>query len=182
VSWADIASGSSEVLGTAAILLGTAGLAAVAIVVRTHLRALSPVQIALPMGLAGLPLIALATVVVGTTHPASLQADPGNVKALAAMLLLGLMNAGFGPLLYYGLILRWGATRTALIGYVVPVIGVGLSVLALHDRLSVELAIGLALVTASFLWVRPSVAPPAAPVTARLRTGLPPSSKRKERS
>jgi drug/metabolite transporter (DMT)-like permease len=165
LGWHQITAGSSPVLGSAAILVGTAGLAAVAILVRTNLRDLSPLQIALPMVLTGVTLIALATLVVYMGRPSSLRADPLDAKAVAATALLGLVNAGFGPLLYYGLILRWGATRTALTGYVVPAIGVGLSVLLLHDHPTPEMGIGVALVIVGFVWVGPLSRPASAAPT-----------------
>jgi len=104
---------------------------------------------------AGLPFMVLMTVVLGATGAVTIQADVGDTDASLSAAMLGLVNAGFGPILYYSLIIAWGATRTALIGYVAPAIGVGLSILLLHEHVSVEMGVGLVLVLASVYWVSP---------------------------
>src|SRR5262245_51026768 len=136
VPWGETLSGSGIAVGAGALLLGAAGLACVALLVRTRLHGLSAVQIALPMVLAGLPFIAAMTVVLGATGAIPIEADVGDAHASLSAVLLGLVNAGFGPILYYSLIIAWGATRTALIGYVAPAVGVGLSILLLHEHVS----------------------------------------------
>jgi drug/metabolite transporter (DMT)-like permease len=167
VPWGEAFSGSGVAVGAGALLLGAGGLACVALLVRTRLNGLSAVQIALPMVLAGLPFMATMTIVLGATGAVPIQADVGDAHASLAAASLGIVNAGFGPILYYSLIIAWGATRTALIGYVAPAVGVGLSILLLHEHVSVEMGIGLALVVASFYWVSPiarSVAVARSPV------------------
>ena len=167
VPWSEALSWSGVAVGAGALLLGAAGLASVALLVRTRLGGLSAVQIALPMVLAGLPFMAATTAVLGGTGAVSIQADAGDARATLAAVLLGLVNAGFGPILYYSLIIAWGATRTALIGYVAPAVGVALSILLLHEHVTVEMGAGLALVVASVFWVSPiarSVAPARSPV------------------
>jgi drug/metabolite transporter (DMT)-like permease len=167
VPWGEAFDGTGVAVGAGAVLLGAAGLACVAVLVRTRLNGLSAVQIALPMVLAGLPFMAAMTFVLGATGAVAIEADVGDVNATASAAFLGIVNAGFGPILYYSLIIAWGATRTALIGYVAPAIGVGLSILLLHEHVSVEMGIGLLLVVASFYWVNPiarSVAVARSPV------------------
>jgi drug/metabolite transporter (DMT)-like permease len=163
VSWSDVLDGSDVVVATVALLLGALGLACVALLVRTRLRGLSAVQIALPMVLAGLPYMAVVTVLLGVTGAVEIEADVADTEATVSTAFLGLVNAGLGPILYYWLIITWGATRTALVGYAAPAVGVALSILLLHEHVSLEMAIGLALVLASFYWVSP-ITRPVAPV------------------
>ena len=155
VSWSEALSGSGVVVGTAALLLGALGLACVAMLVRTRFGGLSGSQIALPMVLAGLPFMAAMTVVLGATGVVTIQANVGDTEASLSAVMLGVVNAGFGPILYYSLIIAWGATRTALIGYVAPAIGVALSIVLLHEHVNVEMGVGLVLVLASVYWVSP---------------------------
>jgi drug/metabolite transporter (DMT)-like permease len=155
ISWRDALSGSGVAVGTAALLLGALGLACVAMIVRTRLRGLSASQISLPMILAGLPFMVLVTAVLGATGAVTIHADFGDTGATLPAAAVGLVNAGIGPILYYSLVIAWGATRTATIGYVAPAIGVALSILLLHEHITVEMVVGLVLVLASVYWVSP---------------------------
>jgi len=155
LGWSGSTARSQQALAVAAILAGAAGLALVAILVRRRCEGLSPIQVALPMALSGLTFLVCFTIALHLVGAAPLRSNFADPAAVSATLLLGLINSGIGPLLYYGLILSWGATRTALLGYAVPVVGVGLSLLLLGERLTLETGIGLVLVTSSFIWVRP---------------------------
>jgi drug/metabolite transporter (DMT)-like permease len=107
------------------------------------------------MILVGLPFMVLVTAVLGATGAVTIRADVSDTRATFPAAAVGLVNAGIGPILYYSLVIAWGATRTATIGYVAPAIGVGLSIVLLHEHVSIEMILGLALVLGSVYWVRP---------------------------
>jgi drug/metabolite transporter (DMT)-like permease len=62
--------------------------------------------------------------------------------ALAAVLMLGLVNTFVAYLIFYSLIAALGAARTAMITYVLPVVGLLLGALFLGEPLDVRLLIG----------------------------------------
>lgn len=59
---------------------------------------------------------------------------------------MGLINTGIGPLLYYALIRDIGATRTSLLNYIFPLVGVFAGVIFLGERLSWYIFAGGALI------------------------------------
>jgi len=54
-------------------------------------------------------------------------------EALAAVVWLGILGSGFAYLAYFRLLQDWGATRTALVAYLLPVVGIALGVLAREE-------------------------------------------------
>lgn len=150
-------SGTHAIFGALAILVGAVGLAIVAIAVRRHLSGLTPAEVALPMLFTGIVFVGLLLVVLWMTGAARLHADAGGIDALTAALVLGVVNAGIGNLVYYRLIANWGVTRTALVGYLVPFIGVALGVAFLHDRIGVNMIAGFVLISASLFCLDPFV-------------------------
>ena len=90
-----------------------------------------------------------------------------------ALLWLGFLGTGLAYLLYFYLINEWGSTRTSVVTYTMPVIGVILGVVFLGELLSVSLILGVGLVLAGIGFVnwkpRPTVhstSLEAGPVTA----------------
>ena len=150
-----VSGGVHAILGALAILGGAIALAIVAITVRVRLSALSPAQVALPMLLSGLVAVSAAIVPLRLTGAVPVKFEPYKLGSLAAMVTLGVLNAGIGNLVYYTLIRKWGVTRTALVGYVVPLVGVALGVLLLHDRIGLNMVAGLVLITLSLLYANP---------------------------
>lgn len=144
--------GHSALLGALAILGGAVCLAIVALTVRTKVPQLMPAEVAFPMLLTGVVSIGVAEVALmasGAVHPrVDVQAWP-----VGATIVLGVLNAGIGNVVYYTLIRAWGVTRTALVGYLVPFVGVALGAGLLHDRVRPHMIIGLALLTTSLLFV-----------------------------
>jgi drug/metabolite transporter (DMT)-like permease len=124
---------SQELVGAAAVVVGAVIVASVAIAVRLRIRGLSPAQIALPQVLAGAATI-------------------GTLMVLG-LLALGVFNAGFGNVVYFRLILAWGVTRTALVGYAAPFIGAAVGVAFLDEHVGLGAAIGLALAIVGLVWV-----------------------------
>ena len=76
-----------------------------------------------------------------------------------AMLWLGLLGTGIAYLLYFYLINTWGSTRSSLVTYAMPVIGVALGVSFLAEPLDARMMLGTLLVVAGVVLVnRKSVA------------------------
>ncbi len=146
--------GPEALLGALAILGGAVALAVVAVTVKASLPSLLPAQLALPM-------LATGVVSVGAFEVAGLAT--GSLAAHASLSLwpvvatatLGVLNAGIGNVVYYTLIRAWGVTRTALVGFVVPFVGVALGAGFLHDRIGSNMVVGLVLITTSLLCVNP---------------------------
>lgn len=137
--------------GAAAIVAGAAIVASVAIAVRLRVRGLSPVQIVLPQVLAGTVTVAVLTAVAGAVDPGSFRVGPITPGVVAALLALGLLNAGLGNLVYYRLILSWGVSRTALVGYVAPFVGAIVGAGFLDEQIGWTLVAGLSLITISLV-------------------------------
>jgi drug/metabolite transporter (DMT)-like permease len=142
-----------QLLGGAAVVGGAVIVASVAIAVRLRVRHLSPAQIALPQVLAGAATIALLMAVLALTNSFSFRIDPWAPGVLLGLLALGVFNAGLGNIVYYRLILRWGVTRTALVGYAAPFIGAAVGIGFLDERVGLAAFAGLILAITSLVWV-----------------------------
>jgi drug/metabolite transporter (DMT)-like permease len=59
---------------------------------------------------------------------------------------LGVFGSGMAYMLYFRLLGRWGATRTSLVAYLLPVYGIILGFLVLKEPVDVTLLVGTALV------------------------------------
>jgi drug/metabolite transporter (DMT)-like permease len=59
---------------------------------------------------------------------------------------LGLLGSGLAYLLFFRLLRTWGATRTSLVAYLLPVVGIVLGVLVLREPVDLRLIVGTALV------------------------------------
>jgi drug/metabolite transporter (DMT)-like permease len=70
-----------------------------------------------------------------------------------AMLWLGLLGTGIAYLLYFYLINTWGSTRSSLVTYAMPVIGVALGVSFLAEPLDARMMLGTLLVVAGVVLV-----------------------------
>ncbi|HYN65141.1 MAG TPA: DMT family transporter [Candidatus Limnocylindrales bacterium] len=62
------------------------------------------------------------------------------------MIWLGLLGSGIAYLVFFRLLGRWGATRTALVAYLLPVFGIALGVAVLHEPVDARLILGTLLV------------------------------------
>jgi drug/metabolite transporter (DMT)-like permease len=81
---------------------------------------------------------------------ALLVEQPWNARpdlgAVVAILWLGLLGSGFAYLAFFRLLARWGATRTTLVAYVLPVVGIVLGFLVLHEPIDGRMIFGTALI------------------------------------
>jgi drug/metabolite transporter (DMT)-like permease len=84
-------------------------------------------------------------------------AVPGSAKAWFSVAWLGLLGSGVAYLLYFRILRAWGATRSTLVTYVMPIVGIALGVTVLGEALhpaeimgSVLVIGGLALASSPF--------------------------------
>ena len=73
-----------------------------------------------------------------TSHP--------DLRAWFSILWLGVFGSGLAYLLYFRLLGHWGATRTALVAYLLPVVGIVLGFVVLQEPIDATLILGTALV------------------------------------
>jgi drug/metabolite transporter (DMT)-like permease len=66
-------------------------------------------------------------------------------EALFAVVWLGILGSGFAYLAYFRLLRDWGATRTALVAYLLPVFGIALGALA-GEQITVPRVVGTVLI------------------------------------
>ena len=71
---------------------------------------------------------------------------PTQSDTIAAVLWLGILGSFVAYVLYFFLIEQLGATMSSMVTYLFPVVGVGLGVLLLGERLDLRLAVGTLLV------------------------------------
>lgn len=65
---------------------------------------------------------------------------------LFAIAWLGVLGSGFAYLAYFRLIADWGATRTSMVAYMLPIVGIGLGVVVLGETVDARVLVGTALV------------------------------------
>ncbi len=146
---------ASSLLGQLAVLAAAASYAVSSVVSRRYLVRVSPlVQAFVAMTFADL-LIWLAA--LGFESPVRLPRLP---LSWLGLVWLGLLGTFLAYLLFFYLIQSVGATRTMMVTYLLPVIGVSLGVIFLRERLDWPLAAGTLLVVGG-VWI----------VNARWRTG-----------
>jgi drug/metabolite transporter (DMT)-like permease len=71
---------------------------------------------------------------------------PARFDAILAVVWLGLLGSGAAYLVFFRLLGRWGATRTSLVAYLLPVFGIVLGAAVLSEPVDARLLIGTALV------------------------------------
>jgi len=71
---------------------------------------------------------------------------PAQGDAWLAVIWLGLLGSGLAFLTFFRLLGRWGATRTSLVAYLLPIYGIVLGALVLGEAVDLRLVIGTALV------------------------------------
>lgn len=80
------------------------------------------------------------------------QATP-DLQAVVSILWLGLLGSGVAYLIVFRLFAHWGATRTTLVAYVIPPVGIVLGFLALQEPVDGRLIVGTMLIIAGVAFV-----------------------------
>jgi drug/metabolite transporter (DMT)-like permease len=126
-----------------AVLVASACYATSAVIIRRYLRRVDPLTVAggslMIGGLTILPITLLA--VRPLPSPASVSLESG-----LAVVVLALLNTVVAYFLFYHLIDTWGATRTTLVTYTMPPVGVTLGAIFLDEIVDWKIVVGAALI------------------------------------
>jgi len=93
----------------------------------------------------GNALIIMTVLAVVFEHPLSTPITP---ESVFAVVWLGLLGSGLAYLINFRLLKNWGAARTSLVAYLLPIWGIALGFIVLDEPLHTSLLVGTALVIA----------------------------------
>ncbi|MEB2289345.1 MAG: EamA family transporter [Anaerolineae bacterium] len=142
-------SSPNPLAGQAAVLAASACYAISAVIIRRYLRGVDPYTTAGGSLIIGGALI-IAITLVAVPLPAA--ADLG-VRDVLAVVTLALVNTVLAYFLFYTLISTWGATRTTLVTYVMPPVGVTLGALFLDEAVDWKIVVGAGMILAGVVVV-----------------------------
>ncbi len=136
--------------GQLAVLAGSMSYASSAIIIRRYLRQVDPFIIAGGSLMVG--GVAIITITLLTVDPLPNVADL-SAKVIAAVLTLAVLNTVVAYFMLYQLMHAWGATRTTLVTYVMPPIGVTLGAIFLDELVDWKIVVGAALILSGIIAV-----------------------------
>jgi drug/metabolite transporter (DMT)-like permease len=129
--------------GVLALVASAASYGAGAVYARRNIRGLRPMIPALFQ--VGFAFVISGTLALAFEHP---WTEPLTAKALFSVAWLGILGSGLAYLVMFRLLGRWGATRTAMVAYLLPVFGIGLGVLVAHETVGLPVIAGTLLIVA----------------------------------
>jgi drug/metabolite transporter (DMT)-like permease len=136
------ASGAESSLGGELALIGSAASYGVgAVYARRNVRGLRPMIPALFQ--VGFAFVITGVIALATERPFDVE---WTGRSLFAILWLGLLGSGLAYLCFFRLLQSWGATRTSLVAYLLPIVGIVAGALVLHEVVDAGVLAGTALV------------------------------------
>jgi drug/metabolite transporter (DMT)-like permease len=136
-----LGSGESNVTGELALIGSSISYAVGAVYSRRNVRGLRPMIPALFQ--VGFAFVITAVLALIFERPFETQFRP---DAVFAVVWLGILGSGFAYLAVFRLFSHWGATRTSLVAYLLPVVGIVLGFIVLNEQIDGRIALGTALV------------------------------------
>jgi drug/metabolite transporter (DMT)-like permease len=133
----------SSITGEIALLGAAFSYAAGAVYSRRNVRGIAPMIPAVFR--VTFAAIITGTIAVSFEHPWTATPD---TQAIFSILWLGILGSGVAYLFVFRLFAHWGATRTTLVAYLLPVVGIVLGYLVLDEPIDARLIFGTALVIA----------------------------------
>ena len=133
----------SSVVGEIALLGAAFSYACGAVYARRNVRGLAPMIPAVFQ--VTFAAIITATLALLFEDPWTAQPD---TQAIFSILWLGILGSGLAYLFVFRLFAHWGATRTTLVAYVIPPVGIALGYLVLAEPVDARLIFGTGLVIA----------------------------------
>lgn len=109
-------------------------------------RSATPAEIALPQCICATAVTSTLALILERPAVGGPIPFPPTLPAWLAVGWLGIVGSGLAYLLFFRLIGSWGATRTSLVTYVMPIVGIALGVLVLGERLDLAEILGAALI------------------------------------
>jgi len=131
----------SSVAGELALLGAAFSYGCGAVYSRRNVRGLAPMIPAVFQ----VTFAAIITGVVALLFEQPWAAQP-DAEAIFSILWLGILGSGLAYLAVFRLFAHWGATRTTTVAYVIPVVGIALGYLVLHEPIDARIIFGTALV------------------------------------
>jgi len=130
-----------ELVAELALIGAAASYAVGGVYARRNVHGLRPMipalfQVSFGLIMVGIPAMALE-------GPIRLDIRP---EALFAVVWLGLLGSGAAYLVFFRLLGHWGATRTSLVAYLLPIWGIALGAIVLSEPIDARLILGTALV------------------------------------
>ncbi len=132
---------NGDLVGEIALIGATLSYACGAVYARRNIKGLRPMIPALFQ--VGFALVMTSILTLTFERPFDVTIKP---EALFAVTWLGLLGSGLAYLVFFRLLGRWGATRTSMVAYLLPVFGITLGALVLSEPIDARLLIGTALV------------------------------------
>ena len=137
-----LGSGSnSDITGVIALLGAALSYAVGAVYSRRHMRGVRPMIPAVFQ--VTFALIIAGSIALVTEHPWTATPGPDSIFAI---IWLGILGSGLAYLVNFRLLASWGATRTTLVAYLLPVVGIVLGYLVLDEQIDGRLILGTLLV------------------------------------
>jgi drug/metabolite transporter (DMT)-like permease len=133
--------GSANAVGELALIGATISYAIGNVYAKRHVHGLRPMIPALMQVFFG--LVITGTLAFATENPLGVAWTP---EALASVVWLGLLGSGLAYLAYFRTLQRWGATRTSLVAYLLPIWGIGLGALVLSEPITPNMIVGAVLI------------------------------------
>ena len=158
--------GRTDLAGALALLGSTTAYALGAVYARRNVHGLRPMIPAVFQ--VGFALSVVSVLAVIIDRPWERVVEP---QAILAIVWLGFLGSGVAYLLFFNLLARRGAAGTSVVAYLLPVFGVLLGALVLHEPVDGGLLAGLALIVGGIALVNAQFRPrrlpaPDGPVTA----------------
>jgi drug/metabolite transporter (DMT)-like permease len=91
----------------------------------------------------GFALVIVTILAFVFEHPLGVSFTP---ESILAVVWLGLLGSGMAYLVFFRILGRWGATRTSLVAYLLPLYGIALGALVLREPIATSTLVGAALV------------------------------------
>jgi drug/metabolite transporter (DMT)-like permease len=137
----DLTVGNSDLTGEVALLGAAFSYAVGAVYARRNMRGVPPLIPAVFQ--VTFALLVSGAIALVAEHPWDVRPD---AEAIFSIVWLGIFGSGLAYLIVFRLFAAWGATRTTMVAYEIPVWGIILGFLVLAEPVDIRLLIGTALV------------------------------------
>ena len=139
---------SANALGELALIGATISYAVGNVYAKAHVHGLRPMIPALFQVFFG--LLVTGALAFATEAPLAVAWIP---ESLFSVVWLGLFGSGLAYLAYFRILQHWGATRTSMVAYLLPVYGIALGALVLSEPIAATTLVGTVLVIAGIALV-----------------------------